>query len=278
MLHSLAPRIAPLVPRWGIRKLERLLHVDQIKDFMEEYFNDKPLESASRRVEYCELSTKVVQKNNLAIVSSERPIIVANQPLGGPESLVLMDVLKQSTDNLSMVVKRIIGEVRPLEPLLVQMLARRDQMSSQVFRDVFAGDEPIIIFPAGYCSRPLSNGTLFDYAWHSTFVKMARRHRRPLLPIHISGFNSKRFYRLSALRRAVGLKVSLESILLPEEMYRQQGNTIRLVVGQAVGHKVFRHDTCDSVWADRVRNHVYRLKEDPSTVFDPASPAVLPLT
>ena len=278
LLESQAPRLAPCIPRWVVRSLERLLHIEQINDFMEDHYDDEPMEFVHQCVAYFELKTEIENEDSLKQIDAKRPIIVANHPLGGPESLVLIDALSSYSRDISMVAKGIIGEIKPLKPILVPIPTRGDPASVSRFRDAFSGDAPVIIFPAGYCSRPLSNGILFDFGWHSTFVKMARKFDRPLLPIHISGANSKRFYRMSTWRRRLRIRTSLESILLPDEMYRQQGKTVRLTVGNMIAPKVFDATVSDSVWADRVRSHVYRLGSEHDTIFDPAAKPVLPLT
>ena len=277
ILRTRAPKGAPFVPRWVITKLERLLHLEQINDFMERHYHDQPLEFVRQCVEYLELKAEIENEEHLERLDAKRPIIVANHPLGGPESLVLMDALIPHGSDIRMVAKGIIGEIKPLKPILVPIPTSRDHDSISRFKKVFSGGATIVIFPAGYCSRPLSNGILFDYGWHSTFVKMARRFGRPLIPVHISGSNSKRFYRLSTWRRRLGIKASLESILLPDEMYRQQGNTIRLAIGRSIDPNVFDPQVPDTVWAERVRSHVFHLGNDRNTLFEPTAEPLLPI-
>lgn len=278
LLKSHFPKISPFVPRWTIRNLERLLHIGEINDFLEAHFQDDPREFVRQCVLYFELTGTVRGQQYLEDAASNRPVIVANHPLGGPESLVLMDVLASYAPEVRMVTKGIIGEIKPLQPLLVPIPKKHDRSSVERFKTAFASDHPIIIFPAGYCSRVLSNGEIFDFAWHPTFVKMARKFDRPVLPVHISGANSKKFYRISAWRRALHIKTSLESLYLPDEMYKQRGNSLVLTFGHPITPDALVHDIPDNSLADRIRNHVFRLGKMPSACFDCDVEPLLPLT
>ncbi|WP_422478118.1 hypothetical protein [Pleomorphochaeta sp. DL1XJH-081] len=269
--------IAKFVPRWLLMSLERLLHLQEINDLLEKHFGDDPLTFIRSVNELFQLSPVIHGKDRLVSSLDKRPIIVANHPLGGPESLVLMEVVGNVTNDVRMVAKEVLTALKPLAPVLTPIPNPKKRQSCAAFKRDFATDIPIIVFPAGYCSRPLSNGTLFDYQWYPTFVKMARRSGRPILPIHIDGENSKRFYRLSSLRRNLHVKTSLESLFLPDEMFRQRGKVITLTVGELIQTELLPQTKSDWHWADMIRNHVFALGSSLDMVFDPHATAILPL-
>jgi hypothetical protein len=55
--------------------------------------------------------------------------------------------------------------------------------------------------------------------------------------------------------------------LLPDEMFRQRGKTIRLIFGKPIPYTTFDSTHTDSQWAALVREHVYKLKENPDLEF-----------
>jgi len=142
----------------------------------------------------------------------------------------------------------------------------------------FANDQPLLLFPAGYCSRPLSFGEVYDFVWFKTFTKVAHKYGRPIIPVHIDGANSRRFYRLSALRRFFHIKPSLESVYLVDEMVQQRGRKLTMTIGQLIEPELLTCDVPDQEWTDRIRQYVYQLGCDPDLGFDPTIPATLPLT
>lgn len=271
------PGAVKIVPLWLIRSLERLLHLQEINDLLEEHYSDDPLAFIRAVNELFQLSTVMHGRDRLVSSLDKRPIIVANHPLGGPESLVLMEEVGNLRNDVRMVTKEVLTALKPLAPVLCPIPNPKKRQSCDAFRRDFSTDIPIIVFPAGYCSRPLSNGALFDYQWYPTFVKMARRSGRPILPIHIDGENSKRFYRFSSLRRTLHLKTSLESLFLPDEMFKQKGKVITLSVGKLIQTELLSKTMSDWHWADVIRNHVFALGSSIDEEFNPRAVPTLPL-
>ncbi|MBO5963253.1 MAG: hypothetical protein J6P97_02085, partial [Bacteroidales bacterium] len=85
----------------------------------------------------------------------------------------------------------------------------------------------------------------------------------------IEGMNSKRFYRFSKIRRFFGIKFDLEMILLPDEMFRYRNKTIKLTFGKPIPYIVFDKSRTHMQWAQLVREHVYKLKDNPQAEFEP---------
>jgi len=273
-----APSFAPWVPKMVLNRLSSLLHLDEINTFLSEHFHDGPLEFVASVVEFLELKLKTQGQTSLKDIPTNRPIIVANHPLGGPESLVMMHAVGKIDPKVKMVSKAILGELKPLKPLLIPIPTWNQRALVGQYRQAFNSDMPIIMFPAGYCSRPLSNKVIFDLKWYSSFVRMARVYNRPILPVHIDGANSNKFYRLSSLRRALRIKVSFESLYLPDEMFKQRGKTITLSCGQLIEPNQLPSDLSDDLLADRIRSYVYLLGQDNQRQFDATEASVLPLS
>ena len=80
--------------------------------------------------------------------------------------------------------------------------------------------------------------------------------------------NSKRFYRLSKIRMFFGIKFDLEMILLPDEMFRYKNKTITLTFGKPIPYTVFDKSKNHLAWAAMVRDHVYKLKDNPQIEFN----------
>ncbi len=276
LLQEKAPKLAKWVPPFVVNYLSRLLHLDEINKFLEENYTLEPYEFVKACNDHLGFTTEVEGGEEISDLLAQRPIIVGNHPLGGPESLALLEVMNGQGYETKMVSNYILSYLKPLAPLLVPVLTGRDFKTIKNFRDHFAGDTPIIMFPAGICSRYLSDGTFFDYSWQFTFIKMARRYNRPVLPIYIDGANSKRFYRLSRLRNFLRIRTSLEAITLPDEMFKQRGKTIKIAVGKLISPDEFEASDNNILWADKVRNHIFRMRQSYLHTFDPNLEVGLP--
>lgn len=116
--------------------------------------------------------------------------------------------------------------IAPLAPVLVPVnRAAPSRGAATAFLDAFAGDEPILVFPAGVTAR-VRAGVLREYPWESAFVSRARRSGRELLPARVSGRNSHHFYLIHRIRRALGIQFNLEMALLVDELFRRRGDTV----------------------------------------------------
>ncbi len=227
---------------------------------------------------FLQLSLQVTGEEHLVQYVDKQSILVANHPLGGPESLLLMEIAGTYPPQAKMISRTVVADALvPLAPLLIPIPTPENRALAHTSKQVFAGDEPIVSFPAGYSSRPLSNGVLSDYVWFPTFMKMAKRHGRPIVPVHIDGSNSRKFYRLGSLGRRLGIKASLESLYLPDEMFKQRGKVVAMTVGYPIDPAVLDDSATDENWTDKIRNHVHLLGKDPQARFDPRKAPILPL-
>ncbi|MFM7902756.1 MAG: glycerol acyltransferase, partial [Bacteroidota bacterium] len=114
------------------------------------------------------------------------------------------------------------------------------------------------IFPAGLVSRK-KKGLIRDLEWRKSFIIKSKKNRIPVIPAFIDGENSAFFYKLSNIRKSLGLKANIEMLYLPDEMYRQKGRTIRITFGKPVDSTAFENPSNDREWADRIKHMVYSL-------------------
>lgn len=103
-----------------------------------------------------------------------------------------------------------------------------------------------------------SNGYVSDLKWRKTFVTKALQSQRDVVPLFFDAMNSLRFYKFCRLRVKLGIKVNLEQSLLPSELFRQNGNTFRLVCGQTLPWATLANGNPDKE-AQKIREIVYAL-------------------
>ncbi len=277
VIASVKPAWKDRLPRWLVRKIGRLVHVDELNAIWARH-RDKDTQEFLSAINKDFNVTLVMQKEErmAEAVASSNPIFIANHPLGGPESILLMEKIGWHAGFMKMITRKYLLAITPLLPYFLPIPAANKREEVAAFLQGIKDPGPILVFPAGFCSRYLSNGVLFDYEWKSTFIKLARTYHRPLVPLYIEARNSRRFYRLSKLRQMLGIKSSPESILLVDEMFRQNGSTITCTVGKPIDWHLLTPDVNDTEWAKRLRQHVYNLSLDADTEFSADIPLTLP--
>ena len=125
-------------------------------------------------------------------------------------------------------------------------------------REGFAGDNHIIMFPAGLCSRR-TNGVIQDLPWQKTFITKSIETKRDVVPIHFSGRNSDRFYRLANICKRLGLKFNVAMLFLVDEMFKNAHKTFTVTIGEPIPWQTFDKSRTPQEWAAYVREIVYSL-------------------
>lgn len=275
---SVKPRLAERMPRWLERKIGRIIHVDDLNNMWNRHRHKESIPFLQGVNEDFNLSATFEKEGRIPEIVGSDPIFVANHPLGGTESLLLMEKIAVYAGIVKMVTRKLFMRITPLQPFFLPVPETKEREEIAGFINGIKSPGAILIFPAGYCSRPLSSGVLYDYEWKSTFVKFARTYHRPIVPVYIEGQNSRRFYLLSWLRRFFGIKTSLESVLLVDEMFRQNGSHVVFKVGKPIPWSMLTTDKTDPEWARRIRQHVFDLSLDIDAEFSPDLPLTLPDT
>lgn len=262
---------APVVQRWPgwcrqllVAGLKRLVHEQEINDFLVRYQHVGGLEFIDRVLEYLDFGYTLSSRERDNIPVAGRTVIVANHPLGALDGLALVRMVADLRPDVKIIANDLLLQIGPLAPLLlpVDNLSRRGfRKSLQGIVDALDDEQAVIVFPSGEVSRAGPAG-IRDGKWLSGFLHAARRTNAPIVPVHVGGRNSSLFYSLTSLYSPLG------TLMLPSEMFRQRGRQIAIRVGGAIPLDRFVRD--DLATADRLkllRKHVYRLGKGKRGVF-----------
>ena len=116
-------------------------------------------------------------------------------------------------------------------------------------------------------SRRQEQKKISDLQWQKSFITKAIKHKRNIVPVFISGKNTKRFYNIAYWRKKIGIKSNIEMLFLADEMFKQKGNTIMFKFGKAIPWKTFTNSN-NLIWAQKIKKHVYLLEKDHTVLFD----------
>ncbi len=61
------------------------------------------------------------------------------------------------------------------------------------------------------------------------------------------------------IRQLFHIKIDLELVLLPREMFKKRNKTIRVVIGKPISYHMFDESLSHWDWAQKVRSQVYEL-------------------
>jgi len=257
------------LPPLAVRLLERLLHVRELNDGIylnRDYFGLDFVNKFMEGTDPQDLHVTVKTIGDERIPLEGYPMVVGNHPLGGPDGLALMGAVGKRRKDIKFPVNDFLLYLPGLRELFVPIDKVNKTKALANLEEAFAAPTVLLYFPAGACSRR-QHGVIQDLEWKPTFIKKAVKYQRDLVPVFTDARNRNRFYTLANIRKRLGIKFSLEMALLPAEMYAQRGKTFSIVFGKPIPWQTFDKSRTAAQWAQLVKEHVYRLRENPDADF-----------
>jgi len=264
LLRARAPRYHKWIPRSVVRALERYVCQDQLNDILRATEGLGGSAFARAMLEYLDVDYSVASGlGNLPPV--DVPVTYAsNHPLGALDGVCLIDwVARRHGCEPAFVVNDLLTVVRPLGNIFIP-INKHGRQSRSAVSDVDAAfadlGRPVIMFPAGLCSRQLSAGAeIRDLKWNKMFVQKSAEVGRTVVPLRFEGRNSDAFYRLARRRERIGMKFNIEMIRLPREIFTGAGSRFTVRVGEPVPPARLMRGHGAAAQARDIREYIYTL-------------------
>lgn len=255
------PRLFRWTPRFVIRWIARLIWQDEINRIIYAYPDDDPITFSKHVLEELNVSIEVVGTENLK--DKDRFIVASNHPLGGLDGVAMLNAVGSMYPDVIFPVNDMLLFIPQFRSAFIP-LNKQGKSTSNIanlknIQTNFASDRPILYFPAGICSRRQC-GVIKDLEWKKTFIALAVKNKRDVVPTLFCGRNSGFFYKLANWRVRMGIKFNIEFILLPREMFHQQGKTFRIIFGKPIPYSFFNKHFTPDQWAQLLCDFVYTLQ------------------
>lgn len=262
ILFSKNPALAKVVPGFIVNYLKRVVHQDDLNNFLRIYGHLKDSELIAAGLKHFEIRYNVSGTEN--IPEEGRYIFVSNHPLGGLDGLVFIYELSKHFPNIKFPVNDILTNIENLSGIFlpVNKHGAQGKNAARKIEEAYSSASQILYFPAGLCSRK-KRGVIKDLQWHKSFISKAIQHKRDIVPAFFSGRNSDFFYNLSNLRKFLRIKANIEMLYLADEMFRQKDKEISLVFGKPVPWQTFDKSRSAPEWAEWVKSKSYELETVP---------------
>jgi 1-acyl-sn-glycerol-3-phosphate acyltransferase len=259
VLYSKNPALARGIPGFVINYLKRIVHQDELNEFLNKWGHLKDSELIAAGLKHFQISYTVTGSEK--IPESGRFIFVSNHPLGGLDGLVFIHELSKHFRDIIFPVNDLLTSIKNLTGIFIPINKHGAQAKEAaiMLEKAYASDCQILYFPAGLCSRK-KRGVIRDLQWHKSFITKSIEHQRDIVPAFISGRNSNFFYALANIRKNLGIKANIEMLYLADEMFKQKGKEINLVFGEPVSWKTFDKTKTAPEWAEWVKAKSYDLE------------------
>lgn len=266
ILDAKAGSKARFVPGFVRSWLKRIVHQDEINEYMTEVGDLQGVPWLDSTVRFLDMQLDIHGMENLPDDSDgRRYTFVSCHPLGGADGIALGHILGNHYDGrIRYLVNDLLMNLHGLAPLCVPInkTGKQSRDLPRLIDAAFQSANHVIMFPAGLCSRR-HNGVVSDLPWNKTFILKSIETQRDVVPIHFSGQNSDRFYRICNWCSRLGIKFNLAMLFLADEMFLNRHKQFSVHIGKPIPYTTFDHSRRPAEWAAWVRDRVYELPTQP---------------
>ena len=253
---------ARLVPRFLVAWLKRLVHEDQVNQFLDDHSHLEGVERLEACVKYLDMTLEIEGMEILPDKNDGRLYtFVSNHPLGGQDGVALGAIIGRHYDgNFRYLVNDLLLNLPGLKPLCIGInkTGRQSRNFPAMLEAAFKCGKHMLMFPAGLNSRKRADGSIHDLPWKKTFITKSVECHRDVVPIFFGGRHSERFYRIAKFSDKY-LPFNLAMLFLVDEMYRNVGKKFRVVIGKPIPWQTFDKSKTPMEWANFVEEKVYEL-------------------
>ena len=259
----LGPKLMKKLPRFAVNFFKNRIHQDEINDCIMHAEHYKGAGFFDEALKYVDITFQIRGEENLD--PGKKYLFAGNHPLGGPEALIIGSVFRRIYgDGFKVPVNHLLANLKPLNEFFVPVRvygSNRNRELGEQIADMFRSDYQVLVFPAGMCARKIK-GKVTEMPWKKMFITQSRKFERDVVPIHISGFNSRRFFFFTKLSMFLKLKFNLGMIFLVDELFNKKGQEFVVTFGKPVPYTTFDKTKTDLQWAAEIKDQVEALSKD----------------
>lgn len=261
ILQEKAPGLYRKLPRFVVKWFSKLIHEEDCNEALRYIGTHTGVDAMVKWIDFFHLDLKLEGTENLP--KKGRYVFVSNHPLGGLDGICLSAVLGQRYHKkIKYIVNDVLYFLKPLQPIFIPVNKHgaQSKKSALLINEAFESDNQVLTFPAGICSRK-ENGKIVDPEWKKMFILKAIEYQRDIVPIYFEGKNSAFFYRLASLRKKLGIKVNIEMLFLPSEMFKKKNAHFAIRFGEPIPWQTLHDAKNAQQWADWLKSVVYRMEK-----------------
>lgn len=247
------------LPYFIVSLMKLIIRQNEINCILSVYADYEGIDFLPKIITEFNIKVEIEGKENLP--ENGRCFFVANHPFGFVDGLILTNTVACKYGNLRAIGNEVFAILPHVKPIVaaVNVFGTNPRKYLTELEKLFASDMPITHFPAGLVSR-VSRGKIEDGNWQKSFIKKSIEHQRDIVPFFFYGRNSRLFYFIYIVRKALGIKTNLELALLPHEIFNKKNKTMKVKIGNPIHYQTFDDTKTHFEWAQFVKKQVYNFK------------------
>jgi putative hemolysin len=255
------------LPDFVIRFFEKIIKQDELNRILEKYKDCEGADFHRSIMKEFNLTFEIEGLENLP--ENERCFFLSNHPFGIIDGMALTKTVLEKYGTFKAIGNEAFRFVPNLRPYiaLVNPYGISSKAHVTQLEQVYKSSVAITHFPAGEVSRRYE-GKIQDRPWHKSFIARAISCQRDIVPFYFHGRNSNLFYSINLVRRAFGINLNIELMLLPREMFLKRNKTIKFKIGKPIPWQKFDSTMTHVQWAQKVKEHVYKMSAHNGSKLD----------
>lgn len=261
------PKVYQMLPKFVLAYLKRVIHQDSINEFQQASKHLVGLEYLEACLNFVGAKVSYTGIEHLPEVGGV--IVASNHPLGGLDGMALMKAVSEKRPDIHFLVNDILTNLKNFGDLFIPVNKIGSNSTDNLRRidKIYQTSHVKLVFPAGLVSRK-SNSQIRDLSWNKSFVTKAVQYEQPIVPVHINGRLSNFFYKLSQIRKAIGIKANIEMLFLANEMFKQKNQTLQITFGNPILSKQLGGPKNHQNMAYEIMEYVYAIGSGETTPFE----------
>ena len=259
IMKAKAPSLYKKLPRFVINYFIHILHQDEVNSDLHEISD---LVGVPKFHKHLAINNIQIDLHGVENIPKDGQFIFAsNHPFGGPDGIMIVSAVgKMFNDKAKLMVNDLLMHLPDIEDVFIPInrFGRNKQDYVNVLDSSMQSDSQIIMFPAGLVSRKIK-GRIVDLEWKKSFISYAKRYKRDIVPVFISGQNSNFFYNLANLRTKLGIKTNIEQLYLIDELYKHKNESVSMYFGKPISYTALTSEKTDKEWAESIKQIAYAL-------------------
>jgi putative hemolysin len=260
------PTLYRFLPKFILNYVKRIIHQEEINHYIKKHQHKYGIDFSNAIID--DFNVRINVKGIENVPKTGGYIFASNHPLGGFDALIIISALAKIRTDIKFIVNDILMSLQNLKTLFVPVNKHgRNKLDlADRMEDAYKSDEAVFIFPAGLVSRRQGK-EIKDLVWKKSFITKSKKHHKDVVPVFIEGQNSSFFYNLSYWRTKIGIKANIEMFYLADELFKHKNKTFTVTFGKPISWQTFDKTRSDLEWAESVKEHVYKLRNDETIIF-----------
>ena len=192
-------------------------------------------------------------------------ITISNHPIGSLDGIILIDIFAAKRPDFRVMVNEFLANISAMEDNFISVIPKTDDSTGGNNKNVngirlslqqLRNGHPMGFFPAGAMSfYDRKQKRVRDLPWTHSIIRLIRKAKVPVIPVHFDCKNSNFFYFLGRINWKIRV------LRVATEAFNKKGQTLHVYLGNPIQPENINSILNDDSLADFLYNHTYNTKE-----------------